>query len=46
MRRSLERVREPLEHEVAAWGFEIAGRAERSHSDPRVVRRAFWIDAS
>lgn len=35
----------PLEDEVAAWGFEIAGRTERSHSDPRVVRRAFWIDA-
>jgi hypothetical protein len=37
---------EPLERQVAAWGFEIAGRAERPHSDPRVVRRAFWIDAA
>jgi trans-aconitate methyltransferase len=37
---------DPIEHEVAAWGFGIAGRAERPHSDPRIVRRAFWIDAS
>jgi trans-aconitate methyltransferase len=38
------RAADPLEREVAEWGFEIAGRAERPHSDPRVVRRAFWID--
>ncbi len=35
-----------LEQEVAAWGFQIAGRTERPHSDPRVVRRAFWIDGA
>ncbi len=44
--RNESRDAEPLEHEVAAWGFEIAGRSERPHSDPRVVRRAFWIDAA
>lgn len=37
---------DPIEHEVAAWGFRIACRTERPHSDPRVVRRAFWIEAS
>lgn len=37
---------EPLERQVAGWGFEIAGRADRPHSDPRVVRRAFWIDTA
>ncbi|MDQ5820226.1 MAG: class I SAM-dependent methyltransferase [Actinomycetota bacterium] len=36
----------PVEHEVAAWGFHIIGRTQRPHTDPRVVRRAFWIDAA
>jgi hypothetical protein len=36
-----------LESEVAGWGFAIGGRLEAPHDeDPRVVRRAFWIDAT
>ena len=34
-----------LERDVESWGFEIAGRSERAHRDPRIVRRVFWIDA-
>jgi SAM-dependent methyltransferase len=34
-----------LERDVESWGFTIAGRSERAHRDPRVVRRVFWIDA-
>ena len=36
----------PSEAERAmAWGFAVAGRAERPHRrDPRLVYRAFWID--
>lgn len=30
---------------VAGLGFEIGGRIERPHSDPRIVRRVFWLDA-
>jgi SAM-dependent methyltransferase len=33
------------EETVAAWGYEIAGRVEAEHRDPRVVYRALWIDA-
>ncbi len=33
-----------LEAEVAAWGFAVAGRAERPHPNPRLAYRAFWID--
>jgi SAM-dependent methyltransferase len=34
------------EARVAAWGFRIACRTERPHlRDPRLVYRAFWIDA-
>jgi hypothetical protein len=34
-----------LEDEVAAAGYRVAGRAEvPKPDDPRVVRRAFWID--
>jgi SAM-dependent methyltransferase len=34
------------EQRVAAWGFPISGRTERPHrSDPRLIYRAFWIDA-
>ena len=33
------------EAEVTGWGYRIAGRVEVPHRDPRVVRRAFWIDA-
>jgi SAM-dependent methyltransferase len=30
---------------AAAWGFAVAGQAERPHRrDPRLVYRAFWID--
>lgn len=35
-----------LPEEVAAWGFEIAGRSERLHPHPRLAYRAFWIDAT
>jgi hypothetical protein len=37
---------EPSEEaRVAAWGFPIAGRAERPHPhDPRLRYRLFWID--
>jgi hypothetical protein len=34
-----------LERAVESWGFGVAGRSERAHRDPRVVRRVFWIDA-
>ena len=37
--------RRATEEQVASWGFRIAGRAERPHRDPRVVRRVFWIDS-
>lgn len=34
------------EARVASWGYAIAGRTERPHlRDPRIVYRAFWIDA-
>jgi SAM-dependent methyltransferase len=33
------------EAEVSSFGFEVKGRVEVPHTeDPRVVRRAFWID--
>jgi SAM-dependent methyltransferase len=32
------------ERELASWGFEIAGRSERPHSDPRLAYRIVWID--
>jgi hypothetical protein len=34
-----------LEHAVESWGFRIAGRSERQHRDPRIMRRVFWLDA-
>jgi len=34
-----------LERAVESWGFTIAGRSERAHRDPRVMRRVFWIDS-
>ena len=41
-----ERGRRVLEPLVAGWGFAVAGRAEREHrNEPRLVYRAFWIDA-
>jgi SAM-dependent methyltransferase len=30
---------------VSSWGFEIAGRLDTEHRDPRVVYRVFWLDA-
>jgi SAM-dependent methyltransferase len=33
-----------LERAVQSSGFTISGRTERAHRDPRVMRRAFWID--
>ena len=32
------------EERVASWVFEIAGRIDAEHRDPRVANRAFWID--
>jgi SAM-dependent methyltransferase len=40
-----ERDERRTEERVAAWGHEIAGRVDAEHRDPRVVYRAFWIDA-
>jgi len=40
-----ERETRSLERRVAAWGFAISGRSERSHPHPRLAYRAFWIDA-
>ena len=40
-----EREERALERETAAWGFRVAGRAERPHPHPRLAYRAFWIDS-
>lgn len=37
--------RRETEEELVALGFPIAGRVEVPHPDPRVTRRAVWIDA-
>jgi hypothetical protein len=34
-----------LEHDVESWGFRVAGRSERQHRDPRIIRRVFWLDS-
>lgn len=34
-----------LERAVESWGFRIAGRSEREHRDPRLMRRVFWVDS-
>jgi SAM-dependent methyltransferase len=39
-----EEIERTTERELAAWGFTIAGRTERSHADPRLAYRAVWID--
>ena len=36
--------RRETEEQVAAWGYEISGRAERPKND-EVARRVFWVDA-
>jgi SAM-dependent methyltransferase len=33
-----------LERAVDSWGYRIAGRSERQHRDPRIMRRVFWVD--
>jgi SAM-dependent methyltransferase len=33
------------EEHLSSWGFDIAGRIEAEHRDPRVVYRAVWLDA-
>ena len=33
------------EHELVAMGYRIAGRVEVAHPDPRLTRRACWIDS-
>ena len=40
-----ERYEPRLEETVSAWGFTIAGRAERPHPHPRLAYKAFWIDS-
>lgn len=35
----------PTNEQLArSWGYAIAGRSERTHSDPRIRYRAIWID--
>ena len=36
---------DPLEQQLAAWGFTVAGHTSRPHRDDRLVYRALWIDA-
>ena len=31
---------------VTSFGFDVTGRTERAHRDPRIVYRAFWLDAA
>ena len=34
------------EHQLSAWGFAVAGRAERRHhAEPRLAYRVLWLDA-
>jgi hypothetical protein len=33
------------EEELAAMGYRVAGRVEVDHPDPRLVRRACWVDS-
>lgn len=40
-----ETERRSTEEAVTSWGFEIAGRLDTPHRDPRVVYRIFWLDA-
>jgi hypothetical protein len=30
---------------LRAWRYEVAGRVDAEHRDPRVAYRVFWIDA-
>jgi hypothetical protein len=30
---------------VSSWGFDITGRLDADHRDPRVVYRVLWIDS-
>jgi hypothetical protein len=30
---------------VESWGFEVAGRVDWPHRDPRACRSLLWIDA-
>jgi 2-polyprenyl-3-methyl-5-hydroxy-6-metoxy-1,4-benzoquinol methylase len=34
-----------VEELVKSWGYEVAGRSEREHSDARIRYRVIWIDA-
>jgi hypothetical protein len=33
------------EEAVSSWGYDVAGRVDAEHRDPRVAYRVFWIDA-
>jgi SAM-dependent methyltransferase len=35
-----------VEPQLAAWGFAIAGRAERPHRVPEIAYRVVWVDRS
>ena len=41
-----ERETHGTEERLSSWGFDIAGRIDAEHRDPRVVYRAVWIDAA
>jgi hypothetical protein len=41
---SEERDDRTTEHQLAAWGFPIAGHSERAHADARLAYRIVWID--
>lgn len=34
------------ETELAGWGFELAGKVETPHENPRGVRKLLWVDQS
>ena len=37
---------EETESELNGWGFELAGRSEIPHENPRGVRKVLWLDQS
>jgi SAM-dependent methyltransferase len=39
-----EKDKRRAEAAVSSWGFEVAGRVDAVHRDPRVVYRVLWID--
>lgn len=39
-----ERADRAIERALVDWGFKIAGRSERLHTDPRLAYRIVWLD--